>query len=850
MADAQVAPTDPQLAAKLASRLAALERAVALLRVALGPLKEDPQRHDDADDACEELNDFACASSPAPWSEVEPLLKRIYFVGGEDAGSIAPRLFCDAFGIGLAHKTLMKVQVTSDDSSLRMLFVLRRLIEAVNLRRSQVEGERVQPVEESGLGVGLPTATAEEEQAAPAFYQTAQPDERKPHPRKIESSPAPEGITRTPSPVPSIRDASDSSSPTFSGTMHHPGSPPPQHVTGRRDLPPPRWQIADPAPQPAAQSAPASPPRPSPIPATPGAQAHPVQTAPRPVAQDASALPAHSGPTPPPAPTPPTPPLPQPAVQAARAPLAAPAPRPAAQAVQAPLAPSAPRPEPQNARAPPASPAPRPVAQAQTAPAASPAAQAVDRVVQPPPAPAARGLVAQAARTPPAPPAPEADRAPPPPRPPQAAERVAQPPPAHPAPPPVVPRAALPAAAARPPAPPSLQRLASQKATNLYDQIRGGNVTSMFLPSVPRQKPRHDSRDVAITGAAHRAPPTPSSSGSAPSSTPRSTLSGLARPPRPASSSSTSAQKAAERPAERVFHPLLRQTWFDASLTRPPPADLPLSHDGLPVWEVPFTRQVPIKPAPANGRVRHNDIGGNSQYTLNANCQLLCYSGDRQELPKQIGEMFCVGEGLGVKYLKRIRNAGRCSVFHSHGVHDWRYGGDLKEHKRYFVEPADFRSMSSKRLRLWERYFDRSGAREEFGLEHTGSGAGAVEFIKTERTTRLVFAAFRVVGYDRGRIREWLDNHETSAGWKAIAREEAAARQNKAKGVKPAKASSEGAKKASETRRKKRPREDEWRENEDETRSDNDQRPALYEGDDSQDDCEEVYREFSPRKKR
>ncbi|GAA5912550.1 hypothetical protein JCM6882_004798 [Rhodosporidiobolus microsporus] len=242
MATTPVAATDRP---RLATKLAALEGAIALLKVALGPLKEDPQRDDDADDACEELNDFACASGPAPWSEVEPLLKRIYFVGGEDASFIAPRLFCDAIGIGLAHKTLMKVQVTSDDSSLRMLFVLRRLTDAVNLRRSQL-----------GAGAPPPTTNATSE-------EPASPKDVKPSNTRVPLTPQLKVEPRTPSLSPPRlnrrRNPSPSPAPLRSSV------PAPLPTTGRPPSQPPvqcpeKSPEKAPAPSPAADPPQSSPP--------------------------------------------------------------------------------------------------------------------------------------------------------------------------------------------------------------------------------------------------------------------------------------------------------------------------------------------------------------------------------------------------------------------------------------------------------------------------------------------------------------------------------------------------------------------------------------------------------------
>ncbi|GAA6008640.1 hypothetical protein JCM10207_007188 [Rhodosporidiobolus poonsookiae] len=212
-------------------------------------------------------------------------------------------------------------------------------------------------------------------------------------------------------------------------------------------------------------------------------------------------------------------------------------------------------------------------------------------------------------------------------------------------------------------------------------------------------------------------------------------------------------RSAEEREFVRSFHPQLRETWFDASLTLPPPPDLPRSHDGLAIQDVPFTRQIRLF-----GRSPINDLPGNSQLTVQRNVQALYYNLalGRQLPPGAFGEPFLVSDSRGLEGLDDIKaSAGSrgMSTFFSHGPHDWRYSGISLEHKRFQVFSSDFEEMTPERRNLWEECLSIEGQRVEHKLPKAAEEAASyVDWVLSNPDFVFTFAIFKVVGYDTVRI--------------------------------------------------------------------------------------------------
>ncbi|GAA6027951.1 hypothetical protein JCM8097_001797 [Rhodosporidiobolus ruineniae] len=221
----------------------------------------------------------------------------------------------------------------------------------------------------------------------------------------------------------------------------------------------------------------------------------------------------------------------------------------------------------------------------------------------------------------------------------------------------------------------------------------------------------------------------------------------------------------------RLFHPDIRSTWYLPTFDCPPPHDLPLSHDMLPIWDVNLTRQLSI------AGERRNEPEGNVQdaFTPSPLLPNLCWSGTRQAGPELPGQMVCIGEGGAGKfkgrpheYLDWIASYDPAASFISRSFcgimgipHTWRYHGHVIEisNSRLELTSADFNTMTPEQLRRWELYFDSEGHRLEFHFPKNSTGATIVKRLRQNPKQSIVFAFFRVVYWDRQRIDKLLAEH-------------------------------------------------------------------------------------------
>ncbi|GAA6019293.1 hypothetical protein JCM11491_001306 [Sporobolomyces phaffii] len=253
------------------------------------------------------------------------------------------------------------------------------------------------------------------------------------------------------------------------------------------------------------------------------------------------------------------------------------------------------------------------------------------------------------------------------------------------------------------------------------------------------------------------------------------------------------------RRSKRRFHPYDPSTWNDPALRLAPPLDLPRSHDGLEIFDVPFSRQLKV-----HGMTR-NEIGNMSQQAFDPNARNLCLQ-TWQPRPCRTGEPFVMYEKFGTAYLDALRThgplEGAISCFFRHGAHDWRYAGDYTEHARWTLDAKYFASLTDREDALWRAYLDAPALgtpkAAAFDARPTRSARSVLDAWKTKVPNGgLSFALFKAVGYDgdrithrgpaaraaknsstaktqsrfkfptSGRIRHWLESHERTAGVKA-----------------------------------------------------------------------------------
>ncbi|BGP14832.1 hypothetical protein JCM10213_002729 [Rhodosporidiobolus nylandii] len=250
-----------------------------------------------------------------------------------------------------------------------------------------------------------------------------------------------------------------------------------------------------------------------------------------------------------------------------------------------------------------------------------------------------------------------------------------------------------------------------------------------------------------------------------PSPAPRSP-SPAPQPPPPQPEAPLPAGVSAEQQARIAFHPLDRSSWFDASLTLPPPADLPLSHDGSSIFDVPLARQLKVPGHPTTW----SDIPGTSQATLDRKNRNLRYSCRYQARPAAIGEPFVIAdEGdagtASLKYLDGIKAIQPLHCYFSIASNDERYHGEVEQHRRFEIWPEDFAAMSPPRRALWVEYLSDKGCRKQIGVEEAESGEAAIQQIKAKHLT-LYFSVYRVVAFDRNTVQMLLDKNLVSAAAK------------------------------------------------------------------------------------
>ncbi|GAA6061687.1 hypothetical protein JCM10212_005979 [Sporobolomyces blumeae] len=207
----------------------------------------------------------------------------------------------------------------------------------------------------------------------------------------------------------------------------------------------------------------------------------------------------------------------------------------------------------------------------------------------------------------------------------------------------------------------------------------------------------------------------------------------------------------------RKFSPFDYASWCDPALYLPPPDDLPVSHDGLSVFDVPFGRQVKVP----NAKGQINDIGNMSVATYDPTRRNLCLS-EWQPRPRRIGEPVVFLERAGEPYLDNLRglqpgedgdSAQKLSCFHQVKPNDWRYAGEVVEHQRFKVTSRDFQRLTEAEWELWSDYIEsRSLTKLKKKLEVEQATREGIRRRLESGNRTLVFAVFKVVGYNSAKI--------------------------------------------------------------------------------------------------
>ncbi|GAA6060709.1 hypothetical protein JCM10212_003330 [Sporobolomyces blumeae] len=260
----------------------------------------------------------------------------------------------------------------------------------------------------------------------------------------------------------------------------------------------------------------------------------------------------------------------------------------------------------------------------------------------------------------------------------------------------------------------------------------------------------------------------------------------------------------------RPFNPIDHASWADPTLFVQPPDDLPRSHDGLSIFDVPFARQITVP----GRRRKMNDIGGGSQENHNAKSRLLFPMNNWQEPPRRVGEPFLMGANR--EWIEEVRgpDAGEAiddcppvSCFFRRSPGDWRYVGEVVPHAVFRLGRADLACMSEDEWLRWDAYFDSDlgtlrDVKRMLGFS-TEASRGEMRELLRRMPSPLNWTVFKVVGYDRAKMRVWLANHEITAEAKR------ARLKNKATGPKrtrPKKTAKETGRRAADDGQKRRKR--------------------------------------------
>ncbi|GAA5951143.1 hypothetical protein JCM3765_002397 [Sporobolomyces pararoseus] len=240
----------------------------------------------------------------------------------------------------------------------------------------------------------------------------------------------------------------------------------------------------------------------------------------------------------------------------------------------------------------------------------------------------------------------------------------------------------------------------------------------------------------------------------------------------------------------RAPHPLVRDTWFDSSLSLPPPSHLHTLDDGNSLFDVNFSRSP------------KNDIGGSNVAMISIRDRNICCTGwhmpaDRAEGGgpyyilasgawkidwKKIRKIAELGTPEG--YAKAVANNkrsdppvevcdGSVSLFYGGGkrhTNTWRYRGDVKVHEQIDILPSDFAAMKKEEKQQWIDYFRFENVVRRLNGFTTdskgkmGRGMSPAELFESlckPDSEKLVLTILRVVDWNEERINRWMKARRT-----------------------------------------------------------------------------------------
>jgi hypothetical protein len=211
-----------------------------------------------------------------------------------------------------------------------------------------------------------------------------------------------------------------------------------------------------------------------------------------------------------------------------------------------------------------------------------------------------------------------------------------------------------------------------------------------------------------------------------------------------------------------VPHPLDKSSWFDPSLTRPPPNHFLPANDGTSVFEVNFTRQSP------------NDLfGGNSGGLCQAH-NMLFFKEWWAPHYAATGGPYCYGYPGEWKNLDKVRELGEGNPSRSFslfcggkadGKSCWRYRGDVRVHKKVTISQKTFAKMGREEKSQWIDFFRFENVVKSFTEKGaTTTPSQLFDSLAKRGSMGLKLYVLEVGGYNNDRIYTWLNKHRVKRG--------------------------------------------------------------------------------------
>jgi len=233
-------------------------------------------------------------------------------------------------------------------------------------------------------------------------------------------------------------------------------------------------------------------------------------------------------------------------------------------------------------------------------------------------------------------------------------------------------------------------------------------------------------------------------------------------------------------------HPLDKSSWFDSSLSLPPPRHLlTLDDDNSSLFDVNFSRKEGLS----------GELAGHPQNIIHIPSRTLCFTGwHSPHAPAEGGPFYVLDQDIPnqsenkVKdnredYLRPVRefeaeteekarregreikpNEGSMSLFYGGGrehPNSWRYRGDVKIHKQIKISPSTFAQMGEDEKSQWINYFRFENVVERLqgGVRSPKEFFDYLSTVPVKDSNGLVFTILRVTGYDEERINGWMEKH-------------------------------------------------------------------------------------------